>query len=64
MKQAVEARAKSEEDAVVYRITKAGGKGYPFWDSECTGCGHREAIAHPDWKYCPMCGKPVRKHET
>lgn len=47
-------------EPVWFRVVRAGGSSYPFWDCVCEGCGFKTAMAHTDWRFCPECGKPVK----
>ena len=48
-----------EQEAVTYKVVKAGEKSYPFYDLVCTGCGNKTGM-RMDWKYCPGCGRSVK----
>ena len=48
-----------EQEAVTYKLVKAGEKSYPFYDLVCTGCGNKTGM-RMDWKYCPGCGMAVK----
>ena len=48
-----------EQEAVTYKVVKAGEKSYPFYDLVCTGCGNKTGM-RMDWKYCPGCGRAVK----
>ena len=47
-------------DYIHWKPVKAlGGRGYPYNDLECSGCGYRTKMIPEGWLYCPHCGKPV-----
>lgn len=48
-----------EQEPVQFKVTRKD-KSYPFWDSVCTGCGYTTSTVKNYWKYCPVCGKPVK----
>ena len=50
-------------EPVRFRVVRAGGSSYPFWDCVCEGCGFKTAMAHTDWRFCPECGKAVKWDE-
>ena len=45
---------------VRFRVVRAGGSNYPFWDCVCDGCGFKTSIAHTNWRFCPECGRKVK----
>jgi len=49
-----------EQEPVRFRIFRASAGNYPFWDCVCDGCGFKTSTVHTNWKYCPVCGKPVK----
>ena len=51
-----------EQEAVTYKVVKAGEKSYPFYDLVCTGCWNKTGM-RMDWKYCPGCGRAVKWNE-
>ena len=48
-----------EQEPVQFKVTRQD-KSYPFWDTVCTGCGYETSTVKDFWKYCPVCGKPVK----
>lgn len=47
-------------EPVRFRVVKAGGGGYPFWDCVCDGCGFKTSTVHTNWRFCPECGRSVK----
>ena len=48
-----------KQEPVQFKVTRQD-KSYPFWDTVCTGCGYETSTVKDFWKYCPVCGKPVK----
>ena len=47
-------------EPVRFKIVRAGGSNYPFWDCVCDGCGFKTSEVHMNWRFCPGCGKAVK----
>lgn len=47
-------------EPVRFRVVRAGGLTYPFWDCVCDGCGFKTSEVHTNWRFCPNCGRAVK----
>ena len=49
-----------EQEPVRFKVTQQR-RSYPFWDAVCDGCGYKTCTIHTNWKYCPECGRRIKR---